>query len=81
MPCAVVSSGACATRGTSFAAYWATTAGRPTEVSGDKGWKCRHCDALVPEREYLESVHDPDASDRPVMSHGGAAAGSHPPSG
>ena len=51
------------------------------EVSGDKGWKCRRCEALVLEREYLERVHDPDATDRPVKSHGGAAAATLPPLG
>ena len=51
------------------------------EVGGDKGWSCRHCEALVLEREYLERVHDPDATDRPVLSHGGAAGASLPPLG
>jgi hypothetical protein len=45
------------------------------EVGGDKGWKCRNCQALVLEREYLErGQHDPDEPDRPVWS-----AGSPPP--
>jgi hypothetical protein len=52
---------------------------RTYSVSGDKGWKCRNCEALVLEREYLERVHDPAATDRPVMSHGGAAGASLPP--
>ena len=48
----------------------------PWQVSDDKGfkrWDCRDFKAFVLEREYVERVHDPDATDRPVMSHGGAA--------
>ena len=51
------------------------------DVDGDKGWKCRHCDALKLEREYLERVHDPNAAYGSVTSHGGAAGGSPPPGG
>jgi hypothetical protein len=32
----------------------------PAEVNGEKGWKCRSCDEFLPEREYIERVHDPD---------------------
>jgi hypothetical protein len=36
------------------------------EIDGDAGWKCRVCDAIVLEREYLERVHDPDeATEQP----------------
>jgi hypothetical protein len=81
MPRAVVSCVVCATRGMSCAACWASIAGRLAKPAGDKGWKCSNCEALVLEREYLERVYDPDATDGRVMSHGGAAAGALPPFG
>jgi hypothetical protein len=30
------------------------------EVDGQKGWKCRSCGEFLPEREYVEQVHDSD---------------------
>jgi hypothetical protein len=51
------------------------------EVDGPVGWRCRCCDELVLEREYLERVHDPEVTDRSPASHGGAAAGLTPPFG
>ena len=50
---------------------WHTSEG----VDGLKRWDCRDCSALVLEREYLERVYDPDATDRLVMTHGGASGG------
>ena len=44
------------------------------EVNGDKGWKCTRCSELVLEREYLERVHDSDATNGPAMSGGAVAA-------
>lgn len=35
------------------------------EIDGDAGWKCRVCGAVVLEREYLERVHDPEATEQP----------------
>ena len=50
---------------------WATS----EDSGGLKRWDCRYCRAHVLERECVEGVYDPDATDRPVMSHGGAAGG------
>ena len=35
----------------------------PAEVNGEKGRKCRTCGEFVPEREYVEQDHDPDAEE------------------
>lgn len=35
----------------------------PAEVNGEKGWKCRICNEFLPEREYIEQLHDPESEE------------------